>query len=113
VREVLHLRRHGGSSQIRGGEGPIRIERDGGYCELSPTGEFLAVEVDPARRGEGLGRRLVEAGLAQLAERGIREASVSIDGENTAGLRLFRHYGFRQHSIDIEYRWRSETSDPS
>jgi mycothiol synthase len=84
-----------------------------GLCWLTADGEFGGVGVDPARRGEGLGRMLVEAGLARLAERGIRDARLQVDGDNTAALRLFRRFGFRQHSIDIRYRWRSQTSDPS
>ena len=79
--------------------------------ERGSVGEFYVVGVAPERQGEGLGRRLVEAGLAHLAERGIREASLYVEADNTPALRLYRSFGFANHSIDIQYRWRSEPSD--
>ena len=84
--------------------------RDGehliGYCWLkveAGTGEFYVVGVSPDRQGEGLGRRLVEAGLSRLAERGIRTASLYVEADNTPALALYRSFGFDDHSIDIQY----------
>jgi mycothiol synthase len=96
------------------------IARDGsgamiGFCWLKvdggessdetgdAIGEFYAVGVDPAHQGEGLGRRLVNAGLARLAERGIRVASLYVEGDNTKAVALYRSVGFDSHSIDIQY----------
>ncbi|MCU1441072.1 MAG: mshD [Rhodoglobus sp.] len=70
------------------------------------TGEFYVVGVHPDRQGAGLGRRLVEAGLARLAEEGIRESLLYVEAENAPALRLYRSFGFREHSIDVQYRWR-------
>ncbi|MBF0671968.1 MAG: mycothiol synthase [Salinibacterium sp.] len=67
-------------------------------------GEFYVVGVDPSRQGGGLGRRLVEAGLARLVSRGIRTASLYVDADNTAAVRLYRGYGFGDHTIDVQYR---------
>ena len=84
--------------------------RDGdalvGYCWLKVEhgiGEFYVVGVSPERQGEGLGRRLVEAGLSRLAERGIRTSSLYVEADNAAAVRLYRSYGFDDHSIDIQY----------
>jgi mycothiol synthase len=77
-----------------------------GYCWLKVErgiGEFYVVGVSPDRQGEGLGRRLVEAGLARLAERGIRTASLYVEGDNTAALGLYRSFGFVDHAIDVQY----------
>ncbi len=85
-----------------------------GFCWLkveSATGEFYVVAVDPTHRGEGLGRRLMTAGFERLAERGIREAILYVEADNTAALRLYREFGFREDSIDIQYRWASEPDD--
>lgn len=68
------------------------------------TGEFYAVGIDPDRQGEGLGRVLMEAGLARLAERGIRTAALYVEADSTRALALYRRYGFAQHTIDIRYR---------
>jgi mycothiol synthase len=85
-----------------------------GFCWLKiepPTGEFYVVAVDPAHHGEGLGARLMTAGFERLAERGIREAILYVEADNTAALRLYRGFGFREDSIDIQYRWASEPDD--
>ena len=90
---------------LRNGENLI------GYCWLKVEGgdgELYAVGVDPEPRGEGLGRRLVGAGLIRLAERGIRTAHLYVEGDNAAALRLYRLFGFREDSIDIQYRWHNE-----
>ena len=80
-----------------------------GYCWLKvegDEGEFYVVGVSPDRQGEGLGRRLVEAGLARLESRGIHTAHLYVDGDNAAALALYRAYGFTQRSIDVQYLWR-------
>ena len=77
-----------------------------GYCWLKVEhgiGEFYVVGVSPERQGEGLGRRLVEAGLSRLAARGIRTASLYVEADNTPAVRLYRSFGFVDHSIDIQY----------
>jgi mycothiol synthase len=77
-----------------------------GYCWLKVEGgfgEFYVVGVSPDRQGEGLGRRLVEAGLRRLAERGIRDARLYVEADNAPAVALYRSYGFDDHSIDIQY----------
>lgn len=78
-----------------------------GFCWLKVddgVGEFYAVGVDPERQGEGLGRVLVAAGLKRLAAAGIRQASLYVEADNTAAVRLYRSFGFSEYSIDIQYR---------
>jgi len=91
-----------------------------GYCWLKvepqtpgqseQPGEFYVVGIDPDRQGSGLGRALVAAGLARLARRGIRTASLYVEADNEAALRLYRSFGFADHSIDIQYALRRFTS---
>jgi mycothiol synthase len=76
---------------------------DAAGVETGAIGEFYAVGVDPAHQGEGLGRRLVDAGLTRLAERGIRVASLYVEGDNTRAVALYRSVGFDSYSIDIQY----------
>jgi len=83
------------------------------YCWLKvehDVGEFYVVGVDPDRRGEGLGRKLVGAGLARLASRGIRTAALYVEADNEPAVRLYRSFGFANHSIDIQYALRRFTS---
>jgi len=84
-----------------------------GYCWLKVEdgiGEFYVVGVDPDRQGAGLGRRLVAAGLARLASRGIRTAALYVEADNEAAVRLYRSFGFADHSVDIQYALRRFTS---
>jgi mycothiol synthase len=86
------------------------LMRDGGtlvgYCWLKVEhgiGEFYVVGVSPDRQGAGIGRRLVAAGLARLADRGIRTSSLYVEADNEPAVRLYRSFGFDDHSIDIQY----------
>ena len=83
------------------------------YCWLkveNGVGEFYVVGVDPDRQGEGLGRTLVAAGLSRLASRGIRTAALYVEADNEPAVRLYRSFGFANHSIDIQYALRRFTS---
>ncbi len=87
------------------------ILRDGdamiGFCWLKvdgDIGEFYAVATDPERQGKGLGRVLMDAGLARLATRGIRTAALYVEADNAPALALYHRYGFEQHTIDVQYR---------
>ena len=85
-----------------------------GFCWLKVEhglGEFYAVGVDPARQGQRIGRTLVEAGLARLADCGIREATLYVEADNEPAVRLYRSYGFTNHTVDIQYR-RESTPNP-
>ena len=74
----------------------------------SATGEFYVVGVDPAAQGQGWGRRLVAAGMARLASRGIQHAHLYVEADNAPALRLYREFGFHEDSVDIQYRWRAD-----
>lgn len=88
--------------------GPVST---GSTTEEGVRGEFYVVGVDPDYQGHGWGRRLVEAGMARLASRGIPEAHLYVESDNAPALRLYREFGLRQDSIDVQYRWRSTPDD--
>jgi L-amino acid N-acyltransferase YncA len=54
----------------------------------------VSVYVDGARRGQGIGRTMLEAALAQAPSLGIRTLLGFIFGHNAASLRLFESLGF-------------------
>ena len=79
--------------------------RDGalkGFCwvklpreEASP-GEIYIVGVDPAARGQGLGRLLALAGLAHIRARGRPGATLYVEADNTPAVALYEQLGFRR-----------------
>ncbi|MCU1635911.1 MAG: mycothiol synthase [Cryobacterium sp.] len=78
------------------------------WLKLDPgepgTGEIYAIGVHPDAAGQGLGRRLMSAGLARLAENGCTAASLYVEADNTPAVRLYRSLGFTDHTIDVQYR---------
>lgn len=60
-------------------------EEDGPYIE--------ALHADPARRGKGIGRRLMQAAGAALAARGEEGVHLSVLVENTSALAFYRSLG--------------------
>jgi ribosomal protein S18 acetylase RimI-like enzyme len=59
-----------------------------------PAAEVLAVAVDAARSGEGIGRLVVGAALAEFDRRGTARVKVVASGDNEAALGLYRAVGF-------------------
>jgi [ribosomal protein S18]-alanine N-acetyltransferase len=59
-------------------------------------GEILSVGVDPAERGSGHGRTLLDHHLRRLAGLGIRRLFLEVEAENEPALKLYRKAGFRE-----------------
>jgi ribosomal protein S18 acetylase RimI-like enzyme len=75
-----------------------------GYDYMSlrgPAGALHDIVVDPAERGRGVGRLLLEATLAALAARGAPRVVLSTAERNEAAQRLFERAGFRRTMIEM------------
>lgn len=84
------------------------------YCWLKVedgSGEIYVIGVAPEWQGKGLGRIVLEAGIAHLARQGIQDVHLYVEGDNAPALALYDSLGFREHSVDIQYRWRSTPDD--
>ena len=71
--------------------------------DSTEPGEFYAVGVAPSHQGQHLGGLAVDAGLHRLAARGIDTASLYVEGDNVAALRLYAARGFHDHAVDVQY----------
>ena len=66
-----------------------------------PAGALYDIVVDPAHRGLGIGRALLDATLAALKERGAPRVVLSTAQRNEAAQRLFERAGFRRTMIEM------------
>jgi len=75
-----------------------------GYDYMSlrgPAGVLNDIVVDPAERGRGIGRMLLDATLAELGMHGVPRVLLSTAQQNEAAQRLFEHAGFRRTMIEM------------
>lgn len=66
-----------------------------------PAGVLHDIVVDPAHRGQSVGRMLLDATLAALAARGAPRVVLSTAERNESARRLFAGAGFRQTMIEM------------
>ena len=72
------------------------------YMSLrGPAGVLYDIVVDPAHRGRGIGRMLLDATLAALAARGEPRVVLSTAERNESAQRLFARAGFRRPMIEM------------
>jgi [ribosomal protein S18]-alanine N-acetyltransferase len=77
-----------------------------GYASFRRVGresELLRVAVAPNARGRGIGRRLVEAGLARLRGEGVTTCFLEVRPSNTPALALYERLGFARISRRRRY----------
>jgi ribosomal protein S18 acetylase RimI-like enzyme len=72
------------------------------YMSLrGPAGAVYDIVVDPARRGTGVGRMLLDATVAALEARGAHQIVLSTATLNESAQRLFARAGFRATMIEM------------
>jgi mycothiol synthase len=72
--------------------------------QASPTeGEVYVVAVDPAYQGMGLGHTVTVLGLRHLLERGLTEAFLYAEGDNTRAISIYSELGFTRSAVDVMY----------
>src|SRR5262249_14613116 len=58
--------------------------------------EILSIAVEPARRGRGLARALLDRNLRRLGGAGARAVFLEVDEGNVSARALYRRAGFRE-----------------
>lgn len=72
------------------------------YMSLrGPAGVLYDIVVDPAHRGHGVGRTLLDATLEVLEARGAPRVVLSTAERNEAAQRLFTRAGFRRTMLEM------------
>ena len=72
------------------------------YMSLrGPAGVLYDIVVDPAHRGQGVGRMLLDATLEALKEKGAPRVVLSTAERNESAQRLFARAGFRRTMIEM------------
>jgi ribosomal protein S18 acetylase RimI-like enzyme len=66
-----------------------------------PAGELHDIVVDPAHRGHGIGRMLLDATLAALEARGAPRIVLLTAERNEPAQRLFARAGFRRTMVEM------------
>lgn len=66
-----------------------------------PAGVLYDIAVDPAYREHGVGRKLLDATIAALGERGAPRVVLSTAEQNAPAQRLFARAGFRRTMIEM------------
>jgi RimJ/RimL family protein N-acetyltransferase len=74
---------------------PVGLVVAEAYCDATAS---VALVVDPARRGRGVGRRILRAVLDALRAAGIREATGGIEADNVASVRCVEAAGFTRQA---------------
>lgn len=80
--------------------GVVSVIPQGGW--QSHIGEFRIV-VQPDQRHLGMGRGLIERGLALAQELGLLKVMIEIMASNTRGLALFERYGFTREALLVNH----------
>jgi ribosomal protein S18 acetylase RimI-like enzyme len=81
------------------------------YMSLrGPAGALYDIVVDPAHRGQGVGRTLLDATLEVLEARGAPRVVLSTAERNEAAQRLFARAGFRRTMLEMTRELSSDAS---
>jgi mycothiol synthase len=67
-------------------------------------GEIYVLAVDPAYKGQGIGKNLTNTGLNYLKYQGLSSVMLYVGVENKAALNLYRSLGFSDFGSDVMYR---------
>ena len=73
----------------------VRQHKSRGGRAAPPSGRVYSLAVHDDCRGQRVGRRLVEAMLAQLVARGVRRVYLEVEQDNARAIALYERLGFR------------------
>lgn len=83
------------------GSGYARIERSKPYLKHSNHAYLGFMYVEPAHRGKGVNKLIIEALEQWIILQGIKEIRLDVYYENEAALKAYRKIGFTKHMIQM------------
>lgn len=66
-----------------------------GQSPIRPTAELVYMGVHPTLRGKGIGRLVLDYGIAAMHRSGCQNLSLAVDSANVPAQRLYRQAGFQ------------------
>lgn len=75
----------------------LAITRPHGFLIFIVAGEVAdihSIDVAPEAQGQGIATEMLQYGLAELKDRGVREVFLEVDTGNLPALKLYDHAGF-------------------
>lgn len=66
------------------------------YDEQTDAGTVIQFDVVPEHRNRGIGTRLLARAEQLIRDRGLRRATLAVEEDNAAALRLYRRLGYRE-----------------
>jgi N-acetylglutamate synthase-like GNAT family acetyltransferase len=79
--------------------GMLGLESCASYTLDAPAGRLMAIVVDEDLRGQGIGRRLVDAAHALLAARGVLSVNLTSRTERKAAHRFWSAQGYARSGL--------------
>ena len=64
------------------------------FVNQDPTGELYVIGVDPDSHTQGIGKALASTALKYLKEKGLNQAMLYVDADNSKALKLYESLGF-------------------
>lgn len=74
-----------------------------GFALVTPGGELLQLQVDPACWGNGVGHALHEAATHALRDLGVTTARLDVFAENRRAQRFYTAHGWREDGRDGDH----------
>lgn len=86
-----------------GGPGAASVVGYGGLLSLGEEGDIQTIALDPAARGKGQGRRMMNALLDAGEVRGVREMFLEVRADNLVARALYASLGFDEIAVRPRY----------
>lgn len=77
-----------------------------GYCcmrSIAGEGEIMRIAVLPERRGQGYGKKLMEAMVSFASRTGLEAITLEVRAGNSPAINLYESYGFEKEAIRKDY----------